>query len=86
MKFTETTAERMGDPNRFVPMQILRKAIESGLERPDPQGTEAMMYYTKMFRNGSPYNLEVLYDKATNIVLHFKYTIEAIGPLEAIPK
>ena len=30
------------------------------------------------------YNLQVLYDKVTNIVYHFKYTTEAIGNLPAI--
>lgn len=38
------------------------------------------------FDGREQYNLEVLYDKKTNTIMHFKYTREAIGPLLAIPK
>ena len=29
------------------------------------------MYYTTMTKNGNPYNREVLYDKASNTIMHF---------------
>jgi len=52
----------------------------------DPRGSLAEMHYTTMTKNGQTYNLEVLYDKATNTVYHFEYTRKAIGDLPAIPK
>lgn len=58
------------------PMQILK----------DPQGTNALMYYSQMWKNNKLYNVEVLYDKGANTIMHFKYTQKAIGPLQAIPK
>ncbi len=69
-----------------MPVQTLKQAIEHGVEGPDPQGTNAVMYYTRMYRNGSEYNLEVLYDKATNTILHFEYARKAMGPLSALTK
>jgi hypothetical protein len=44
------------------------------------------MHYTTMYKNGKMYNLEVLYDKATNTIYHFEYTRKAIGNLPKIPK
>ncbi len=73
VNFTQTTLTRMNNPNRFVPVQTLIQAIKSGVARPDPQGTKAIMYTIEMFKNGKAYNLEVLYDKATNTILHFLY-------------
>ncbi len=71
--FTQTTLTRMNNPNRFVPVQTLIQAIKSGAARPDPQGTKAIMYTIELFKSGKAYNLEVLYDKATNTILHFLY-------------
>ena len=86
LNFTNTTKQHMDDPSRSVPVQTLKDAISSGKSMPDPQGTSATMYYTTMTKNRNPYNLEVLYDKASNTIMHFKYTREAIGPLSAISK
>ena len=63
----------MNNPGRFVPVQTLIQAIKEGRARPDPQGTKATMYTIEMFKNGKGYNLEVLYDKASNTILHFLY-------------
>ncbi|WP_019555611.1 hypothetical protein [Propionispira raffinosivorans] len=76
----------MDNPDRFVPVQTLRDAIESTKACLDPRGSLAEMHYTTMTKNGQTYNLEVLYDKATNTVYHFEYTRKAIGDLPAIPK
>jgi len=84
--FTATAAKHMNEAGRALPIQTLNDAIKSGIKLPDPQGTTANMYYTTMSRNGKMYNLEVLYDNATNTIMHFKYTQEAIGPLTIIPK
>jgi hypothetical protein len=76
----------MNNPARKVPVSILDDAIKSTKGLPDPQGTKALMHYTQMCKNGKLYNLEVLFDKGTNTILHFKYGREAMGPLKAIPK
>lgn len=74
----------MNNASRFVPVQTLKQAIIKGVSRPDPQGSKALMYYTTMYKNGKKYNLEVLYDSATNTILHFKYDTRALGPLPKI--
>ena len=86
LNFAIAPAKHMNNPGRFVPTQILQTAIKSTKGVPDPRGSNAMMHYTTMIKNGKIYNLEVLYDKATNTVYHFKYTRKAIGNLPAIPK
>lgn len=45
-----------------------------------------MMYYTAMYINGSKYNLQVLYCKATNVIYYFEYVREAMGSLVEIFK
>ncbi len=84
--FASKAAQHMDNPGRFVPVQTIREAIESTKAFPDPRGSLAEMHYTTMTKNGQTYNLEVLYDKATNTVYHFEYTRKAIGDLPAIPK
>lgn len=84
LNFAKTPAGRMENPGRFVPVQTLQNAIKSTKGLADPKGSDALMHYTEMFKNGKQYNLEVLYDGATNTVFHFKYTQEAIGPLKAL--
>lgn len=84
LNFTVTTAKHMNNPNRFVPVQTLKQAISKGLSRPDPRGSKALMYYATMYKNGKKYNLEVLYNRVNNTVLHFKYDTRALGPLPKI--
>ena len=86
LNFAATPAKHMQNPDRFVPTQILQDAIKSTKGVPDPRGSNALMYYTTMTKNGKLYNLEVLYDKATNTIYHFEYTRKAIGNLPAITK
>ncbi|QVL56092.1 MAG: hypothetical protein KFB95_02485 [Simkaniaceae bacterium] len=52
----------------------------------DPRGAleGSRMYYSRMHRNGKLYNVEVLYDKTTNEISHFKYTPKKRGPLSKI--
>ena len=84
--FTETTLKHMENPDRRLPVSILDNAIKSTKGLPDPQSTKALMHYTQITRNGKKYNLEVLYDKSINEILHFKYSRDAMGPLKEIPK
>ena len=71
--FGPSALQHMSEAGRFVPVQILQEAIRSGRAEPDPRGTNAIMYYIDMLRNGKLYTLEVLYDKATNTIKHFMY-------------
>lgn len=85
LNFTSTTYNHMQDPSRYVPVTVLYQAITNGVSLSDPQGSgNKMMYYDVITRNGKQYNLEVLYDESTNTVYHFKYTENAIGPLEKV--
>lgn len=63
----------MANPGRAVPVQILEQAIKGSKGVADPRGSRALMHTTEMWKNGKAYNLEVLYDKATNSIWHFKY-------------
>ena len=71
--FSETAAKHMSEAGRYVPIQILQQAIEYGESIPDPQGSNAYMYYISMIKNGKEYTLEVLYDIVSNTIYHFKY-------------
>ena len=83
--FTDVTTRHMQERGRKLPIQVLKDAIETGYSVLDPQNSSnAKMYYKTICVNNKPYNLEVLYDKATNTILHFLYTSEVIGNLPAI--
>ncbi|WP_256002771.1 hypothetical protein [Pedobacter deserti] len=71
--FGATAARHMANPGRAVPVQILKEAIEGAPGLADPRGSRALMHTIEMFKNNVPYNLEVLYDKTTNDIWHFKY-------------
>ena len=86
INFTNTTAKHMDNPARHVPVQILKEAIKHGTAMNDPRGSDALMYYINMYRNGSKFNLEVLYDSTTNTIYHFEYARKAMGPLVEIFK
>ena len=83
--FSAKAASHMENPARYVPLQILDDAIQTTKGFADPRGSQALMHYTEMWKNGQMYNLEVLYHQATNSIWHFKYTTKGIGPLLAIP-
>jgi len=86
--FTKTAANHMDEAGRTIPVQTLDNVIKTPMAVvKDPKGaTDAMMYYSRMWKNGKLYNVEVLYDKATNTIMHFQYGRNAMGPLKAIPK
>ncbi len=87
INFSETTIKHMDNPNRHVPVQILKEVIQKPIAiKPDPQESSALMYYSQIWKNGKYYNIEVLYDIATNQVRHFLYSEEKMGPLPAIKK
>ena len=67
-------AEHMTNPGRAVPVQILEQAIKGSRGVADPRGSRALMHTIEMWKNGKAYNLEVLYDKTTNYIWHFKYS------------
>jgi hypothetical protein len=74
LNFTATTAARMADPARRVPLHILKLAIRFGKREIDPQGVAgAFRYSIQMFRNGTEYTLEVVLRETDQTVLHFLY-------------
>lgn len=76
----------MANPERAVPAQTLKEAIKGGTPMPDPRESSATMYYSEFYINNKKYNFEVLYDKATNTIYHFKYDRRPLGPLPEVPK
>lgn len=71
--FAKKAAMHMAEKGRYVPIQILSEAIKHGTAKPDPQGTNATMYYIEMIKNGAKYTLEALYDEVSNTIYHFLY-------------
>ena len=66
-------------------MQTLQDVIKQGNAFPDPRGSSATMYYSQMYINGKMYNIEVLYDEATNTVYNFEYArIDIEGDIDGI--
>ena len=45
LKFTRTTAARMSDPGRYIPVYILEKAIRFGIRSPDAQKIAGQFEY-----------------------------------------
>lgn len=86
LNFSNIALEHMGEKTRELPIQTLQDTIRYGNAMPDPRGSSATMYYTTMYKNGKMYNLEVLYDEATNTIYHFEYARKAMGNLPAISK
>lgn len=50
----------------------------------NPRGTTALRYFSQIWKNGKLYNAEVVYDSATNEILHFLYDQRALGPLPKV--
>ncbi|MEO3736764.1 hypothetical protein [Shewanella baltica] len=84
--FANSPALHMTNPARYVPVQLLDQVIKGSKGFPDPQGSVALMHYMRIWRNETPYNLEVLYHKNTNTILHFEHARKKMGPLDAIKK
>ncbi|TLU98952.1 FG-GAP-like repeat-containing protein [Dyadobacter luticola] len=84
INFGKTAAGHFSNPARKVPIHILDDVIKNTKGFADPGGSNALMHYQQIWKNGKPYNLEVLYDKASNSIWHFKYDTRALGPLSPI--
>jgi hypothetical protein len=84
--FTEIAAKHMTEKARSIPIQTLDDIIKNPMSVAKvPRGaTDAMMYYSQMLKNGRLYNVEVLYNKSSNTIMHFKYDRKALGPLQKI--
>ena len=78
----------MFEAERRVPMHILDKVVKSPMSVvKDPRGaSNSMMHYSQIWKNGKLYNVEVLYDKTTNTIMHFRYGRDSMGSLKKIPK
>jgi hypothetical protein len=88
LNFTGTAGKHMYEVERRIPMHILDKVIKSPMAIvKDPRGaSNAMMHYSQVWKNGRLYNVEVLYEKTTNTISHFRYSRDPMGPLKKIPK
>lgn len=85
LKMTDTVAQHMKNPSRYVPIQIQEKAIRYGRRMPDPMNEPGLFRYeTKMYRlvedkqkKGSyfykHYRLEVLVREKDWTIMHFQY-------------
>ena len=83
--FAERPYVHMQGRDRKVSIQILDEVIKNPMHTtPDPQGSKAIMYYSRMWRNGKEYNIEVLYHKKLNQIFHFEYSEKAMGKLSII--
>ena len=71
--FSSIAAQHMANPGRYVPLSLMDDVIRNTKGFAVPQGSNALMYYSKMYKNGKAYNLEILYDRASNSIWHFKY-------------
>jgi hypothetical protein len=69
--FGKTAGQHMTEPGRRVPLQLMDDVIKTTKGLPDPGGSNALMYYSPMWKNGKVYNFEVLYDQTTNSIWHF---------------
>jgi len=88
LNFTNTAGKHMFEVERRIPMHILDKVVKSPMTVvKDPRGAStAMMHYSQIWKNGKLYNVEVLYDKTTNTISHFRYGRDPMGSLKKIPK
>ena len=84
--FTRATAKHMNDKVRRIPIQILDDIVKApAAVTNDPREfSNAVMHYSQMWKNEKLYNVEVLYDKTSNTILHFKYSPDPMGPLKEI--
>ena len=84
LKFTRKTAARMADPGRFIPVQILERAVRFGTRHPDPEKVAGLFVYRigmtrlskKMVGNEivyipKRYTLHVLVKERDWTVMHF---------------
>jgi hypothetical protein len=86
INFSVTAAKHMDNPNRYIPVQLMKDVIENSKSIPDPRGSNALMYYDVFYRTNKKYNIEVLYDKPSNTIYHFEYHRKEIGSLKSIKK
>ena len=79
LKFTATTAARMADPGRFIPVNILKLAVRYGVRDADPERVAGVYRYTiPMFRASKTvsepakkYLLRVIVRERDWTILHF---------------
>ena len=74
LRFGGKPLQRMKDPDRFVPVHILRLAMLHGKRSPDPMGYAGLYLYTiPMKRIGKSYQREVLVRESDYTVPHFLF-------------
>ena len=84
-KFVGSASVHMEEASRRIPLAVLDEIIKNPMHiTKDPRGTSALKYFSQIWKNGKLYNAEVVYDKATNEILHFLYDQRALGPLPKV--
>ena len=81
LQFTATTAARMAQPGRYVPIDILKLAVRHGVRDADPQGVPGAFRYTiPMLKTGKrlgdpprQYILRVIVRERDWTILHLHY-------------
>lgn len=74
LRFAARPLMHMQNPDRYVPVHILRLAIRYGKRAPDPRAGEGLYMYTyPILRNGRSYMLEILVREKDQTILHFVY-------------
>ena len=86
IKFSEKALSHMKNSDRYIPASLMDKIVKSTKWVPDPRWTTSTMHYWEMSKNGKTYNVEVLYNKAMNMIQHFKYTEKPIWNLASKKK
>ncbi|HMT27107.1 MAG TPA: hypothetical protein PKD96_02275 [Candidatus Absconditabacterales bacterium] len=81
LNVSQTVLKYLSNPDRYVPIEVLKGVINNGIRQPDPQGTLSSAFYSIIIKNGVKYNIKVIYDESLNIIQHFHYTQKALGPL-----
>lgn len=84
LRMTETAAAHMLNPGRYVPLQIMEKAIRNSKRMPDPRGAVGMARYeTEMYKmwfnkhlrqyEYKKYTLEIIVRESDWTITHFMY-------------
>ncbi len=81
LNVSQTVLKYLSNPDRYVPIEVLKWVINNWIRQPDPQWTLSSAFYSIIIKNWVKYNIKVIYDESLNIIQHFHYTQKALWPL-----
>ena len=78
IKYTNTVANRMSNPSRYIPKYYVANTIKYGKKAADTGVKGLKKYinksaYSSMYKNGKKYKLKVVYNRFTKRVYHTHY-------------